>query len=145
MEGPMAYRATYGTNLKFVHFPRINDGSPQLKRESTATTSRNYHRGFLGHFPFLRLKRQERPILIKDSPEVPLKKAPLKSIIQRHSILKMESSVEASPYMWPHDGSLDPKTTALVIIDMQKDCEFPFPLLGAVQEGGSPLKPHFSA
>ncbi|KAG0647694.1 Ureidoacrylate amidohydrolase [Hyphodiscus hymeniophilus] len=33
----------------------------------------------------------------------------------------MESSVEASPYIWPHDKTFDPKTTALVIIDMQKD------------------------
>lgn len=35
----------------------------------------------------------------------------------------MESSIEAAPYHWPHDRSFDPKTTALVIIDMQMDCE----------------------
>jgi len=29
--------------------------------------------------------------------------------------------VVAEPYPWPYDGSLDPKTTALVIIDMQTD------------------------
>ncbi|MCJ2031661.1 cysteine hydrolase [Methylobacterium sp. J-043] len=29
--------------------------------------------------------------------------------------------VAAEPYPWPYDGSLDPKTTALVIIDMQTD------------------------
>ncbi|KIV83509.1 hypothetical protein PV11_05528 [Exophiala sideris] len=39
----------------------------------------------------------------------------------RHSRSKQ---LDASPYNWPHDGSLSPKTTALVIIDMQRDfCE----------------------
>ncbi|KAH8672081.1 putative Peroxyureidoacrylate/ureidoacrylate amidohydrolase RutB [Tricladium varicosporioides] len=33
----------------------------------------------------------------------------------------MGRQVEANPYLWPVDGGLDPKTTALVIIDMQKD------------------------
>jgi hypothetical protein len=32
--------------------------------------------------------------------------------------------VDAQPYNWPHDAPMDSKTTALVIIDMQKDCEY---------------------
>lgn len=32
--------------------------------------------------------------------------------------------VRAEPYHWPHDGRLEPATTALVIIDMQRDCTF---------------------
>jgi len=35
-----------------------------------------------------------------------------------------KTSIEAEPYSWPHDGSFDPKTTALVVIDMQNDCEY---------------------
>lgn len=35
------------------------------------------------------------------------------------------SQVSAHPYAWPHNGSLSPNTTALVIIDMQKDCTVP--------------------
>lgn len=32
--------------------------------------------------------------------------------------------IEANPYDWPHDGKLSPETTALLIIDMQRDfCE----------------------
>ncbi|KAF7189477.1 Peroxyureidoacrylate/ureidoacrylate amidohydrolase RutB [Pseudocercospora fuligena] len=32
--------------------------------------------------------------------------------------------VNAEPYAWPHDGQLDAQTTALVVIDMQRDfCE----------------------
>lgn len=38
----------------------------------------------------------------------------------------MDSRIDASPYFWPHDSTFDPKTTALVIIDMQKDCELMF-------------------
>jgi hypothetical protein len=127
MEGPMHYRPSggpvNGTNPKLVHFPRISSETSPLKRETTIATSRNHHQSFLNIFSFLRSKRQERPILIRDS-DIQERKAPLKPIIQRHSIHKMQSSVEASPYLWPHDGSLDPKTTALVIIDMQKDCEY---------------------
>lgn len=31
----------------------------------------------------------------------------------------------ADPYAWPHDASLSPSTTALIIIDMQRDCTPP--------------------
>lgn len=117
-----------GTSPKLVHFPRISSDTSPLKHENTIDTSRKYHRSVFDIFSFLRSKRQEKPILIRD-PDLPERKAPPKPIIQRHSILKMESSVEALPYMWPHDGSLDPKTTALVIIDMQKDCKFDFTFL----------------
>ncbi|KZT68654.1 isochorismatase family protein [Daedalea quercina L-15889] len=30
--------------------------------------------------------------------------------------------IQARPYDWPHDGALSPANTALVIIDMQNDC-----------------------
>jgi hypothetical protein len=31
--------------------------------------------------------------------------------------------VEAYPYNWPHDAPMDRATTALIIIDMQNDCQ----------------------
>ncbi|ESZ92233.1 hypothetical protein SBOR_7359 [Sclerotinia borealis F-4128] len=34
---------------------------------------------------------------------------------------RMDGQFHARPYNWPHDASLDKSTTALVIIDMQKD------------------------
>lgn len=130
MEGPMHYRPSggplNGTNRKLEHFLRISNDSPPLKRETAIAPSRKYHRSFFEVFPFLRSKRYERPILIKSDPDSSHKKAPPKPIIQRHVLAEMETSVEASPYNWPHDESLDPKTTALVIIDMQKDCRFIF-------------------
>ena|SRR5271170_6457418 len=32
--------------------------------------------------------------------------------------------INATPYSWPHDSSLSKFTTALVVIDMQRDCGF---------------------
>lgn len=31
--------------------------------------------------------------------------------------------VDAKPYEWPHDGPLNEKTTALIVVDMQNDCK----------------------
>jgi hypothetical protein len=31
--------------------------------------------------------------------------------------------LQANPYYWPHDASLTPFTTALLLIDMQRDCK----------------------
>ena len=127
MEGPMHYRPSgppvNGASPKLVHFPPVSGDAPRLKRETIIDNSRRYHRNFFDLFSSLRSKRQERPVLLRD-PDFPERKESLKPIIQRHSVLKMESSIDASPYQWPHDGSLNPKTTALVIIDMQKDCKF---------------------
>lgn len=39
------------------------------------------------------------------------------------SMKERKRQITADPYDWPHDGSLDPTTTALVIIDMQRDCK----------------------
>lgn len=32
------------------------------------------------------------------------------------------AQVSADPYNWPHDASLSPQTTAVIIVDMQRDC-----------------------
>ena len=37
-----------------------------------------------------------------------------------HKVRK--GQLPALPYDWPHDATFTPYTTALVIIDMQKDC-----------------------
>ncbi|KAL3417456.1 isochorismatase hydrolase [Phlyctema vagabunda] len=42
----------------------------------------------------------------------------LTSDMTRHA---MQASIDAAPYRWPHDSSFHPTTTALVIIDMQRD------------------------
>lgn len=40
--------------------------------------------------------------------------------VPHHKVRK--GQLPAVPYDWPHDASFTPYTTALVIIDMQKDC-----------------------
>lgn len=42
--------------------------------------------------------------------------------IPQHKVRK--GQLPAMPYDWPHDASFSPYTTALVIIDMQKDCMY---------------------
>ena len=33
----------------------------------------------------------------------------------------MAITVKADPYEWPYDGNIDPRRTALLVIDMQRD------------------------
>ena len=40
--------------------------------------------------------------------------------VPHHKVRK--GQIAAEPYDWPHDATLTPYTTALVVIDMQKDC-----------------------
>lgn len=42
--------------------------------------------------------------------------------VPQHKVRK--GQLPAVPYDWPHDASFTPYTTALVIIDMQKDCKY---------------------
>ena len=37
----------------------------------------------------------------------------------------LNGSISAEPYNYPHDGSFNPLSTALVVIDMQRDCMRP--------------------
>lgn len=48
--------------------------------------------------------------------------------VPHHKVRK--GQLPAIPYDWPHDASFTPYTTALVIIDMQKDCKFIPRLIG---------------
>lgn len=39
------------------------------------------------------------------------------------TVPQIKSAICAQPYIWPHKRNFSPETTALVIIDMQKDCK----------------------
>lgn len=39
-----------------------------------------------------------------------------------HETSQMYSKISAEPYDWPHNGALDTTKTALLVIDMQRDC-----------------------
>jgi Isochorismatase family len=42
--------------------------------------------------------------------------------VPHHKVKK--GQISAIPYDWPHDATMTPFTTALVVIDMQKDCKW---------------------
>lgn len=107
-EGPPA--GTSNGKLEFIQFPRINDE----ERPKITTFPRSLFNNcfsFLSHKVPPRIQVHDRKILRTPT-------------ILTFSHSKMNSSIDASPYKWPHDNSFDPKTTALVIIDMQQDCEY---------------------
>ena len=108
-----------GTSSKLVH--RIsNDDDPKHGAETPANRSR---RSFLNCFGLFSSTKPERS-KVSARPVQPKRKNLRTSTISTISLARMDSSIDASPYKWPHDNSFDPKTTALVIIDMQKDCEY---------------------
>lgn len=65
----------------------------------------------------LRVKNVDRPII---------------SILEAHTCSSLSfrrtaqtgGPIKATPYNWPHDASLAPNTTALVLVDMQQDCMY---------------------
>lgn len=114
--------ALAGTSGKLVQFPRISNDDPLLK--SATASKRSFPRTLFHCFAFFQSKltgpSEKSPI--STVTQIPERKAPPPSTVSSISMSKMESHIEASPYAWPHDGTFNPKTTALVIIDMQKDC-----------------------
>ena len=64
----------------------------------------------------LRVKNTDRPII---------------SILEAHTCSSLSfrrtaqtgGPIKATPYNWPHDASLAPSTTSLVLVDMQRDCK----------------------
>ena len=63
----------------------------------------------------LRVKNTDKPII---------------SILEAHTCSSLSfrrtaqtgGPMKATPYNWPHDASLAPSTTALVLVDLQRDC-----------------------
>jgi len=124
MEAPTAAPPSASTSPKLVQFPENNEDK-KLPRPVTSTRS-SFPHNLLNCVRLFTSKPREKKQSYQPQrvPERKILKTPTLSTL---SLSKMDSSIEAKPYKWPHDNSFDPKTTALVIIDMQKDCEcFPF-------------------
>jgi hypothetical protein len=124
MDGPLRAPLGAGTSSKLVEFPESAWNNEEKKRAKRATPTRNYFlRSILNCFETFSPKAREKK-----------KSSRAQRILERRilrtptvltlSLSKMDSNIEAQPYKWPHDSSFDPKTTALVIIDMQKDCKY---------------------
>lgn len=68
--------------------------------------------------------RQAIPTLEKDQPYLHSNRFSMPGKNNSNGALTAvtTTNIPANPYLWPHDGDLS-ATTALVIIDMQNDCE----------------------
>ena len=79
----------------------------------------------------LRVKNEDNPVITKLEPHSCSSLLPsiaqsyLPSIARstRPSIAPSQGPIKAIPYDWPHDASFGIRTTALVIVDMQRDCK----------------------
>lgn len=126
MEGSIPYEETQlpsPTSPKIVHFstshPTIYHKQEQEKEEPTKP---KLSQKLLFGFKSKQIKTPRKKVvsLPRRLPE----RKPLQSLtIADLTLSSMDNSIEAQPYKWPHNGGLSPETTALVIIDMQKDCE----------------------
>jgi hypothetical protein len=125
MEGPSEAPPSAGTSSKLVSFPESTWNNEDEKAAKPTRNPRPFPFNLLTCFGTFSSQSQERkkPGRIQRAPE---RKILRTSMISTLSLFKMDSNIEAQPYRWPHDNSFDPKTTALVIIDMQKDCKFGF-------------------
>jgi hypothetical protein len=114
-----------GTKTKLAHFHRMSNDDPLDKAESTITPS--VRQNLFNCFAFLRPRKSEKYAeqIRRQNLE---RRTPTPSIIPALSFVKMASQVDAAPYAWPVSGGMNPNTTALVIIDMQKDCEYHLPV-----------------
>jgi len=126
MEGPTEAPPSAGTKFssKLVQFPESTWNNEEKKQAKPATSTRNHFLfNLLNCFGTFSSKPRERkePGRAQRLPERKILRTPTLSTL---SLSKMDSNIEASPYKWPHDSTFDTKTTALVIIDMQKDCEY---------------------
>lgn len=141
MEGPIEAPPSAGTSSKLVSFPESTWNNEEKKHpKPTTPTPRFFPFNLLNCFGtfFFKSRARKKPARVHRAPE---RKILRTSTISSLSLFKMESNIEATPYKWPHDSTFDPKTTALVIIDMQRDCEY----LKVQLQLSTPLSLHFQS
>lgn len=125
-----------GTSPNSVQSTRISRRET-LQESTTSTTSSPCPIWNCLSFPFLRysVRRKRSELLSRNIAEHKTFSA---STLPAFSLCRMEPNIEATPYRWPHDESFDPKTTALIIIDMQMDCKW----IPSLCIGSFGLRPH---
>ncbi|CZR61441.1 related to amidases related to nicotinamidase [Phialocephala subalpina] len=124
MEGSIPYDSTRSPNTdetspKIVTFSLPN-GDLKVEKELPQSPKQNFPRRFLSGFTFKRTK-SPRKNTAASATQFPDHKILQSLTISTLSLCSMDASIDAEPYKWPHDGTFDPATTALVIIDMQRD------------------------
>ncbi len=125
MEGPTETPPTAGTSSKLVSFPEStwDNEDKKLPKLPASTPRHSFPLNLLTFFGTFSSKSSARkkPARVQRDPG---RKILRTSTVSSLSLYRMESSIQAVPYKWPHDSSFDSNTTALLIIDMQKDCKY---------------------
>ncbi|PQE08358.1 isochorismatase family protein [Rutstroemia sp. NJR-2017a WRK4] len=121
------------TRDKGYLYDEIDDIKFELQAKAVSKPSkRRSSLSFLSNFLFHR--KQQRPISVSSHKQFSSMPPPeaittgseytpdMETLTISDAVSLDDGQVSARPYNWPHDSSLDPSTTALVIVDMQKDC-----------------------
>lgn len=115
-------RSADRTNGTLANFHRMSNDDPLEKADACLAPTHPHLQHLFNCFAFFGPRDTA-----KDAKQVGRldieKRTPTPSAIAALSFASMESRVDAVPYAWPSSGGIDPNTTALVIIDMQNDCE----------------------
>lgn len=107
-------RISSGASSEPNELPRISKDKRLRK-----PTSRFFH-NLMNYFPFFKFKKRKAQ---EPGPKSSITEHKLRTpTVSTLSLSRMEPKIDALPYKWPADGTVDPKNTALVIIDMQIDC-----------------------
>lgn len=117
------------TKTKFVHVQRTSNDDHDLlgprDKPVEQSTAPSFRRTLLSCFAFLRPRKTTRLNAEQARRQDLERRTPTPLIVPSLSFAKMKvAQVDAAPYAWPVSGGMNPKNTALVIIDMQKDCKF---------------------
>lgn len=131
MEFSVPYEATRisspETSPKVVHFSPTHSTTTYRKEEKEVPPlpKQPFSQKLLCGFKFKRSKPKVPKKTISTLPKRLPERKPLQTLtIADLTLSDMDASIDAQPYKWPHNGGFSPETTALVIIDMQKDCKF---------------------
>jgi hypothetical protein len=114
-------------------YDEIDDIKFELQAKVKKPSKRRSSISFLSNLLFHR--KQSRPISVSSFHQIFSMPAPedittgseytpdMETLTISDAASLGDGQVSARPYNWPHDSSLDKSTTALVIVDMQKDCK----------------------
>jgi hypothetical protein len=113
--------ASADASSKLVHFSRTSKEDTLGESAPSSRTVTSFPRTLLNCLSFLQPRRSRHQCETSTTHWSEQKDFIARTISTVS--LKMKSSIKADPYNWPHSRDFDPTTTALVIIDMQRDCK----------------------
>jgi hypothetical protein len=127
MDGPIQiHKVSDGTKSRLGEFPRLSSFEDVVKLTEITTKGSSWDLLSCSSTRSRRAPRLSERSLTERRPTFRISIPPTIPPLELSESI-MVPQVEARPYSWPIDGGFNPRTTALVIVDMQKDCEFSTP------------------